>query len=59
MKKTVYVWDGDQVVMELSEGGKVQERYIRGKDLVYADEGQSTEKQYYVTDCTSYINLLS
>lgn len=23
-EKTVFVWDGDQVVMELSEGGKVQ-----------------------------------
>ena len=36
--------------MELSEGGKVQKRYIRGNDLVYADKGTETEKQYYVTD---------
>lgn len=43
-------WDGDQLVMELSESGKVQKRYIRGNDLVYADKGADTEKQYYVTD---------
>ena len=49
-EKTVYVWDGDQVVMELSKGGAVQKRYIRGNDLVYADKGENTEKMYYVTD---------
>ena len=49
-EKTVYVWDGDQVVMELSKGGAVQKRYIRGNDLVYADKGENTEKTYYVTD---------
>ncbi len=48
-EKTVFVWDGDQLVMELSESGKVQKRYIRGNDLVYADKGNNTEKQYYVT----------
>ncbi|MCI8792077.1 MAG: RHS repeat-associated core domain-containing protein [Eubacterium sp.] len=49
-EKTVFVWDGNQLVMELSEGGKLQKRYIRGTDLVYADKGENTEKQYYVTD---------
>ncbi len=55
-EKTVFVWDGDQLVMELSGSGKVQKRYIRGNDrgygsnLVYADKGTGTEKQYYVTD---------
>ena len=55
-EKTVFVWDGDQLVMEFSESGKVQKRYIRGNDrgygsnLVYADKGTDTEKQYYVTD---------
>ena len=49
-EKTVYVWDGDQVVMELSKGGAVQKRYIHGNDLVYADKGENTEKTYYVTD---------
>ena len=34
--------------MELSESGRVQKRYFRGNDLVYADKGDGTEKQYYV-----------
>ena len=55
-EKTFFVWDGDQLVMELSESGRVQKRYIRGNDrgygsnLVYSDKGENTEKQYYVTD---------
>ncbi len=49
-EKTVFVWDGDQLVLELSESGKVQKRYIRGNDLVYADKGMGIEKQFYVTD---------
>ncbi len=38
------------MVMELSKGGAVQKRYIRGNDSVYADKGENTEKTYYVTD---------
>lgn len=34
----------------INESGKVQKRFIRGNDLVYADKGDNTEKQYYVTD---------
>lgn len=49
-EKTVFVWDGDQVVMELSESGKVKKRYVRGNDLVFVDKGEGTKKQYYVTD---------
>ncbi|MCM1237658.1 MAG: RHS repeat-associated core domain-containing protein, partial [Ruminococcus flavefaciens] len=49
-EKTVFVWDGDQLVMELSVSGKVKNRYIRGNDLVYTDKGTDTEKQYYVAD---------
>ena len=47
-EKTVFVWDGDEVVMELSGSGKVRKRYIRGNDLVYADQGDGTEQQYYI-----------
>ena len=49
-EKTVFVWDGDQLVMELSDSGKVKKRYVRGHDLVYSDKGTEKEKQYYVTD---------
>ncbi len=52
----------DQLVLELSEGGKVKKRYIRGNDrgygsnLVYSDRGEDNAsgredgKLYYVTD---------
>jgi YD repeat-containing protein len=49
-EKTVFVWDGDQLVLELSYAGKVKHRYIRGNDLVYTDKGADTEKQYHVTN---------
>ena len=45
-EKTIYVWDGDQVVMELSKGGAVQKRYIRGNDLVYADKGENASPRF-------------
>ena len=49
-EKTVYVWDGDQLVLELKADGKVKKRYVRGNDLVFADKGNGTKRQYYVTD---------
>ncbi len=55
-ERTVFVWNGDQLVMELSAGGKVKKRYIRGNDLIFADKGtenasgEASGKQYYVTD---------
>ncbi len=55
-EKTVFVWDGDQLVMELTKSGKVKKRYIRGNDLIFADKGtdnasgEASGKQYYVTD---------
>lgn len=53
---TTYVWNGDQIVLELNKKGNVKKRYIRGNDqgygsnLIYTDEGEGTEKQYYMTD---------
>ena len=47
---TNFVWDGDQLVMELSDSGKVKKRYIRGNDLVLADEGKDSETTFYVMD---------
>ena len=49
-EKTTYVWDGDQIVMELDAKGNVKKRYIRGQNLVYTDKGVGTEKQYYTLD---------
>ena len=33
-EKTVFVWDGDQLVMELSDSGKVQKRYSYNGSVV-------------------------
>lgn len=51
-KETNYIWDGDQIVLELDNRCNVKKRFIRGTagDLIYMDEGEGTEKQYYVTD---------
>ena len=47
-KKTIYIWDGDQLAMEITESGKVIHRYVRGSSLIYSDKGAGTDKQYYV-----------
>ena len=43
--------------MELSKGGAVQKRYIRGNDLVYADKGENTEENVlchrYARQCSA------
>ena len=58
------MWDGSQLVLELSESGKVQKRYVRGNGLVYADKGTDTEKEYpfypqIEKNCENIRNLLS
>lgn len=59
-KKSVYLWDGDQLVMELSKNGKVKKRYVRGLNLLYMDEGSGTVRQYYVKDSHgSVVQLLN
>lgn len=45
---TYFVWDDDQIVMELDEKGNVRKRYIRGNSLISADSGEGTESIYYV-----------
>ncbi len=45
---TYFVWDDDQIVMELDEKGNVRKRYIRGNSLISADSGEGTESVYYV-----------
>ena len=51
-------------MLELSESGKVQKRYVRGNGLVYADKGTDTEKEYpfypqIEKNCKNIRNLLS
>lgn len=49
-EKSIYVWDGDQLVLELNKDGRVTKRYVRGHNLSYTDSGKGTERQYYVKD---------
>ena len=46
--KTIYIWNGDDIVMELNSSYNVKKRYVRGTDLVYSDSGAGTKKKYYV-----------
>ena len=47
-KETTYVWDGDQLILELDSKDKVIKRYIRGNQLIYADNGVGADKTYYL-----------
>lgn len=49
-KTTNYIWDGDQIVLELDEKGKVKKRYLRGDSLICSDSGEGTELTYYVSN---------
>ena len=49
-KTTTYIWDGDQIILELDDKGEVSKRYLRGNSLICADTGKGTERQYYVTN---------
>lgn len=49
-KKTVYIWDGDRLVMELDAKGNVKRRYIWGQNLACTDTGMGTETKHYVLD---------
>ena len=45
--KTNHVWDGDQIVLETNASGNVTNKYIRGINLLYAENATGT-KQYYL-----------
>ena len=47
---TNYIWDGDQLVLELDKNLDVKKRYIRGSSLLYSDSGEGTEKTFYTID---------
>ena len=47
-KTTYFIWDDDQIVMELDAKGNVKKRYIRGNSLISTDDGEGTESVYYV-----------
>lgn len=49
-KTTNYIWDGDQIVMELNEKAKVKKRYFHGDSLICSDSGEGTKPTYYVSN---------
>ena len=49
-KTTNFIWDGDQIVMELNEKAKVKKRYFHGDSLICSDSGEGTKQTYYVSN---------
>ncbi len=43
-----YVWDGDQIVLELDGTGVAKNRYVRGINLIYAEDGAGANRKYYL-----------
>ena len=58
---TVHVWDGNNMVAELDEKGSLIAKYIRGINLIAADNynGSSTTRQYYVYNGHGDVVLLT
>lgn len=58
--KRYYIWDDEQLIMELDAKGNVVKRYVRGQNLIYSDSGKGTERQYFVQDAHgSVVQLLN
>jgi RHS repeat-associated protein len=45
---TLHVWDGTDIIAEYDGSGPVAKRYIRGINLIFADNGSSTDKLYFL-----------
>jgi YD repeat-containing protein len=43
---TRHVWDGNQVVIEMTDAGYITGKYIRGINLVYLQDSAGTKKYY-------------
>ncbi|WP_080066679.1 RHS repeat-associated core domain-containing protein [Ruminiclostridium hungatei] len=43
---TNHIWDGDQMVLEIDGAGNVSNKYIRGINLIYAEE--SANRRYFL-----------
>jgi RHS repeat-associated protein len=46
----IHVWDGQEMVAEFDGSGLLTDRYIRGINLVFADNGSGTNKTYYLNN---------
>ncbi len=45
---TAYVWDGGQIALELDGSGNVTNKYMRGLNLIYAEDGTGNNRKYYL-----------
>lgn len=47
--KTYFVWDDDQIVLEINENESVKKKYVRGLSLIYSEDDDSTtnDRVYY------------
>ena len=43
---TTHVWDGRQIALELNEAGAVAAKYVRGINLIYAEDSAGVKKYY-------------
>lgn len=51
---TKHIWDGNQIVLETDGTGIVKGRFIRGINLIYADDGAGSNHFQYLIDIFIY-----
>ncbi len=44
---TRHIWDGDQIALELNNAGTVTNKYVRGINLIYSEDGAGANKRYF------------
>ncbi|NJD04665.1 MAG: hypothetical protein FIA99_19170 [Ruminiclostridium sp.] len=43
-----HVWDGDQIALELNGAGAVTNKYVRGINLIYSEDGSGNNRKFYM-----------
>ncbi|AEY65641.1 RHS repeat-associated core domain-containing protein [Clostridium sp. BNL1100] len=43
---TNHIWDGDQIALETDESGNIKNKYVRGINLIYAEDELANKKFY-------------
>ena len=56
---TYYIWDGDQLVLELDKDAKVTKRYLRGNSLITTDNGKEEKTTYLTNPHGDVVQLLN
>lgn len=45
---TTHIWDGNQIAIELGGTGTLINKYVRGVNLLYAENGSGANKKFYL-----------